>query len=246
MIQTTAGLSAALATLNFSINLAAYLRARSSTRLSLPAGIFSRTRAASFRSSPAVLTAGPSSSSLLALGALLSDFRKTLRLTGLIPLCIRLKSWTSNDASRGADPVLRRVVLLQCGAYIVFQAMENIYHLHVKGIFPSSIVDNTGGIAKWIAWSCRAWAIAIASDFLRLWREVRIVKHESGTKTADEEENFKNRWWKEFMASAFWLPVAVHSSFYPKGSRYMNAGTVALLSLLAASNNCRNQWQAAA
>jgi hypothetical protein len=180
------------------------------------------------------------------MGGLLSDFRKTLRLTGLIPLYLRLKSVLSSNASRDGDPILRRILIVQCSAYIVYQAIENIYHLHSKGITPPSIVNRNGGLARWIAWSCRAWTVAVASDILRLWREAQNAQAEITGWTADEEQALRRKWWREFIVSTLWLPVADHSSFYPEGIACMNAGRVALASLLASSSHLKNQWEAAA
>jgi hypothetical protein len=200
----------------------------------------------SAKSSPAGVAAAFSSIPLSAMGGLLSDFRKTLRLTGLIPLYLRLKSVLSSNTSHDGDPILRRILIVQCSAYIVYQAIENIYHLHSKGITPPSIVNRNGSLARWIAWSCRAWTVAVASDILRLWREAQNAKAEITGQTADEEQELRRKWWKEIIVSTLWLPVAAHSSFYPEGIACMNAGRVALASLLASSSHLKNQWEAAA
>ncbi|OQU94850.1 hypothetical protein CLAIMM_01141 [Cladophialophora immunda] len=215
LIQTTAGLGAVLATINFSANLAAYLAVRSPTRSDQIYRVLWRTR---WKGLPDVLATAPSISSVLTpLSSLISDWRKTQRLTGLIPLYVRLKFLISRKTFREMDPVLHRLVLLQCNAYIIFQAIENICHLHGKGILPSSVVEKRGGIAKWIAWSCRAWCVGVVSDFLRLWREAEIEKKNGAKKTAQEQADFNRKWWNEFMVTACWFPVAVHSSFYPTG-----------------------------
>ncbi|EXJ76479.1 uncharacterized protein A1O5_00987 [Cladophialophora psammophila CBS 110553] len=241
LIQTTAGLGAVLATINFSANLATYLSVRSSTQSDLVYRFLWRTRS---KRSPSVLTKALSISSILTpLSSLISDWRKTQRLTGLIPLYVRLKFLTSRKTLREMDPILHRLVLLQCNAYIVFQAIENICHLQGKGILPSSMIEKRGGMAKWIAWSCRAWCVGVVSDFFRLWREAEIEKKKRGRKTAQEQADFNRKWWNELMVAACWLPVAVHSSFYPKGIRGMNAGIVSLLSLIASLNSFRNQWR---
>ncbi|KIX98594.1 uncharacterized protein Z520_05895 [Fonsecaea multimorphosa CBS 102226] len=244
LIQTTAGLGALLATINFSANLAAYISVRSSTRFEVIDRLLRRTR---WKGLPNTLATAPSiSSTLTPLSSLISDWRKSQRLTGLIPLYIRLRSLASKEALREMDPILHRLVLLQCNAYIIFQAMENICHLHGKGILPSSVIERRGGIARWIAWSCRAWCVGVVSEFLRLWREAEIEKRQHVKKTAQEQQDFNRRWWNQFMITACWFPVAVHSSFYPKGIPGMNAGITSLLSLIASLNSFRNQWRATA
>lgn len=240
LLKTTAGLNAAMATLTFTVNLAVYLQPRAPTH-------FNRLLSWYKRRSNVAMAARPSSTSALpALAAFLSDFRKTLRLTGLFSLYTRLRGILSSKVSRDGDPILRRVAIFQCGAYIAFQVIENIYHLQAKGILPASMVNRHGGMAKWIAWSCRAWAIAVAADFLRLWREAWNAKVDGRSNMTAEEEALRRKWWQEFAVAFLWFPVALHTSFYPNGIRYMNPGTVALLSFLATFNNLRGQWKARA
>lgn len=235
-MQTTAGLGAALGTLGFTINLAAHHSPRVSKSFQLLTGMLRQGKGGSARSG----------FSLSAMGGLVSDLRRTLRLIGLIPLYLRLKSVLSSSASYDNDPVLRRILVAQCSAFLVYQAIENIYHLHVKGITPASIVNRNGGLATWIAWSCRAWAFAVLCDLVRLWRQAQNSKMEKAGKMADEEQILRRKWWRELITSALWLPVATHSSFYPEGIACMNPGRVALAGLLASLNSLINQWEAAA
>ncbi|KAK5264839.1 hypothetical protein LTR99_009045 [Exophiala xenobiotica] len=247
LIKTTAGLGAALSTLNYSIYLAAYLHAQSPTRAAVLAYI-GRLLGRSTRSKVLPPSAATSTGSFLTpLGSLLSDTRTSLRLTGLIPLYIWLKSLTSNKGQM--DPSLRRVALLQCSGYITFQLLENIYHLAGKGVVPMTLIEKRGGINTWVRWSCRAWLVGVASDYLRLWREAQIEKESttaSSNKTAREKEDFDRKWWNEFMVATYWLPVAVHYSLYPEGIKGFNTGLVGFFGLMAGLNNFRNQWAATA
>ncbi|KIW60202.1 hypothetical protein PV05_00437 [Exophiala xenobiotica] len=250
LIKTTAGLGAALSTLNYSIYLAAYLHAQAPTRaavLGYLSRLLGRTASPSKFLPPSALAppAGTPSSFLTPLGSLLSDTRTTLRLTGLIPLYIWLKSLTSRKAAAEMDPSLRRVALLQCSGYIAFQLLENIYHLAGKGVVPMTLIEKRGGINKWVAWSCRAWLVGVATDFLRLWREAQIEK-ESPPRSAQEKESFERKWWNEFMVATYWLPVAVHYSLYPVGIKGFNTGLVGFFGLMAGLNNFRTQWAATA
>lgn len=245
LIQSSPGLGAVCATLIFSINLAAFLYGRSPSRDEIAAKISPLLGLKTSVTAVRTLSAAPSTFFLTPFGSLVSDWRRTIRLTGLIPLYVRLRSLVSQKVYNEMDPILRHCALLQCGAYIIFQAMENTCHLHNKGIIPHSIVDKRGGVAKWVTWSCRAWCVGVLISFLRLWREAEIEN--IGTKTAEDHEAFRRRWWNEFMVSACWLPVAVHASrFHPDGIRGMNAGTISFLSLVAVSKNLRTQWRATA
>jgi hypothetical protein len=246
LIKTTAGLGATLSTVNYAIYLAAYLHAQSPTRAAVVAYISRLVGRTPSKIAPGALapSAAVSTSFLTPLGALISDTRTTLRLTGLIPLYIWLRSLTSKKTDM--DPALHRVALLQCCAYIGFQALENVYHLGGKGVLPLSVIEKRGGVAKWVAWSCRAWLVGVASDFLRLWREAELEKENRGSKTAAEKESFDRKWWNEFLVAAYWMPVAVHYSLYPEGLGFMNTGLVGFFGLMAGLNNFRSQWAATA
>ena len=107
-------------------------------------------------------------------------------------------------------------------------------------------LEKRGGVARWVAWSCRGWTVDVASDFLRLWREAQIDKEKRGSKTAKEREDFDQKWWTEFKVAAYWMPVAVHYSFYPEGIPGMNTGLVGLFGLMAGLNSFQTQWAATA
>ncbi|OAG42604.1 hypothetical protein AYO21_03189 [Fonsecaea monophora] len=197
LISTTAGLGSLLATINFSANLAIYLSVRLPVWWSaLVSRYVTRTRrrhgqgqrvpvaiaaavAAIAATTPPVLT------SLASLASLISDWRKSQRLTGLIPLYTRLRLLmsTTNPAIQALDPVLRGLFFVQCHAYIVFQAVENLCHLHSKGLLPasaSSLVERRGGFARWAVWSYRAWCLGVVTNFLRLAREADLVRRREG------------------------------------------------------------------
>jgi len=246
MIKTTAGLGAALSTLNYSVYLAAYLHAQAPTRAAVITYISRLIGRTPSKIAPGALAPAAPTSFLTPLGSLISDTRTSLRLTGLLPLYIWLKSLTSKKATADMDPALHRAALLQCSAYITYQVLENIYHLGGKGVLPLSIVEKRGGVAKWVAWSCRAWLVGVSSDFIRLWREAELEKANGASKTAQEKEAFNRKWWNEFMVAAYWMPVAVHYSLYPEGLKGMNTGMVGFLGLMAGLNNFRNQWAATA
>jgi len=245
LIKTTAGLGAALSTLNYSIYLAAYLHANAPTRAAVIAYIARLIGRTPQKLPAGVLAPTAPTSVLTPIGALISDTRSTLRLTGLIPLYIWMKTLLSKK-SKDMDPALHRVALLQCAGYIGFQALENVYHLSGKGIVPVTVLEKRGGVAKWVAWSCRAWTVGVASDFLRLWREAEIEKEKRASKTTQEKEDFDRKWWNEFMVAAYWMPVAVHYSMFPGGIPGMNSGIVGFLGMMAGLNNFRTQWAATA
>jgi len=246
LIKTTAGLSAALSTLNYSIYLAAYLHSKAPTRAALITYISRLIGRTPQKVAPGALAPIAATSFLTPLGALISETRTTLRLTGLIPLYIWMKTLLSKKSSKDMDPALHRIAMLQCAGYIGFQVLENVYHLAGKTIVPMNVIEKRGGAAKWVAWSCRAWTVGVASDFLRLWREAELDKEKRGSKSTKEQEDFDRKWWNEFMVAAYWMPVAVHYSMFPAGIPGMNTGLVGFFGMMAGLNNFRNQWAATA
>ncbi|KAF9891572.1 hypothetical protein FE257_003583 [Aspergillus nanangensis] len=223
LLESSAGLSAALATLNFSVNLGAHISARPPPRLVTPAFI--------------------STASLTSLGQLLSDCRKTLRLTALIPLYLRLKSVRSSKTVNAAD---RWFLLAQYGAFAIFQGLENICHLHAKGVLPPSLVNKRGGLTQWIRWSCRIWCLGLTIGLMRLWHNTWNPKSTDKPKTVEEKIVLDRKWWDELKVVMCWLPVAINSSFYPEGVKFMNPRTVATFSLLASWTNLAARWRATA
>lgn len=239
-------MGAGLSTLNYSLYLAAYLHAQSPSRAAVIAYISRLIGRSSKVATTITPPAGAAATSFLTpLGALISDTRTTLRLTGLLPLYIWMKTLLSKKASKEMDPALHRIALLQCGGYIGFQLLENIYHLAGKGLVPVSFIEKRGGVAKWVAWSCRAWLVGVASDFLRLWREAELEKSRASTRSAKEKEEYDRKWWNEFMTAAYWIPVALQYSNYPDGIG-LSTGAVGFLGLMAGLTNFRNAWAATA
>jgi len=177
-----------------------------------------------------------------------SDTRTTLRLTGLLPLYLWLKTLLSKKGSQGGDPVIHGVALVQCLAYIGYQIAENIYHLAGKGVVPQSFIAKRGGTMKWVVWSCRGWFVGVAADFVRLWREAVLIKEkrargEGGSQ--EEQEAIDRKWWDDFISAAFWLPLAIHYSL-EGGLKGMNTGIVGFCGTMAGLSGLRSAWAATA
>ncbi|KIW21332.1 hypothetical protein PV08_01912 [Exophiala spinifera] len=248
LIKTTSGLGAALSTLNYSLYVAAYLHSKSPSRAALVSYI-SRIVGRQRTSKSPPIAVGAGTSFLAPLGSLVSDTRTTLRLTGLIPLYLWLKSLASADkaaAGQRMDPTLRAVALVQCAGYIAYQLLENVSHLAAKGVVPMSVVEKRGGMDRWVAWSCRAWLLGVACDYLRLLRESQLEGSDKTAATSQEKEAFSRKWWAEFMVATYWMPVAVHYSLYPTGIKGFNTGIVGLCGLMAGLKNFKTQWAATA
>jgi len=120
LVKTTAGLGAALSTLNYSIYLAAYLHSKAPIRAAFVAYI-SRLIGRTLEKLPAgVLASSARTLFFTPLGALVSDTQTTLRLTGLLPLYLGLKTLLSKKVLTEMDPVLHRVVVVQLVGYVGF------------------------------------------------------------------------------------------------------------------------------
>lgn len=179
------------------------------------------------------------------LDALLNDIRTTLRMTDLLPLLIWLKSLSSRKNVPDMDPTLRYLGIIQSISYVCFEAIESICHLTHWGIIPANVVGIRGGIDSWIAWSCRAWLVGIAIDFLRLSREAKLNNCQSTTASKQARSEFARNWWKEFTTALCWVPVALEYSQYPRGIG-LGPGGAALFGFMAEFANCRQAWASTA
>ncbi|GAB1201206.1 AAA ATPase cdc48 [Aspergillus pseudonomiae] len=108
-------------------------------------GLLARLRS---KAKPVAPNSTPSQSRLLALSALMSETRYSLRLLGLFPL------WTWGSAtlkSPPSDRILYALTLLQVAVNMIYQALENAGFLASKGVISKKFIDRWGGIDKWDA-----------------------------------------------------------------------------------------------
>ena len=246
LIKTTAGLGAGLSTLNYSLYLLAYLHARAPTRAALIAYISRIVGRAPQKTPPGALNPAMPLSPLTPLGVMIADLRTTLRLTGLLPLYLLLKTLIAQRNDKSKDTILYRVSLVQCAGYLGFQSLENIYHLTNKGVLPPHVVATRGGGPKWVMWACRSWMVGVASDFLRLWRESYLLnqRKERGESISESEQTeIDRKWYAELTTAVSWMPVAIHYSV-EGGLSWMNPGIVGFCGMMAGLNNFRIQWAA--
>ena len=246
LIKTTAGLGAGLSTLNYSIYLLAHLHAQAPTRAAVITYISRLIGRTPSMAPPGKLSPEIAASPLLPVGAMVADLRTTLRLTGLLPLYVLLKSLIAQRNNNDKDTILYRISLVQCLGFIGFQSMENILHLTNKGVLSPNVVGTRGGAPKWMAWACRSWLVAVSTDFFRLWRENALLneKRDRGEKISEKEKkDIDSKWYRELITAMSWMPVAVHYSV-PGGLPFMNPGLVGFCGMMAGLNNTRNAWAA--
>ena len=246
LIKTTAGLSAGLSTLNYSLYLLAYLHARAPTRAAVIAYISRIVGRTPEKTPPGALNPALPLSPLTPAGVFVADFRTSLRLTGLIPLYLLLKTLIAKRNNPDKDKILYSISLVQCLGYIGFQSMENLYQLTNKGVVSPNIIATRGGGPNWIKTACRSWLVAVASDFFRLWRESVLLskRKERGEKISEKEQDeIDRKWYAELTTAVSWMPVAIHYSV-EGGLPWMNPGIVGFCGMMAGLNNFRNQWAA--
>lgn len=161
----------------------------------------------------------PATPPLLALSALCSETRYTLRLFGMIPLW-RWGEQTLRNPPK--DPYIHAITVVQVLANTVYQVLENGGFLASKGVVSKRFVDRWGGIEKWYLWSVRAWFSHIVLQFGILWRQYVMRKNRaaaaaaSGEKATDEDVEAQRlevrAWRKSLMNCVFWAPLALHWS----------------------------------
>ena len=241
-IKTTAGLSATLSTINYSLYILAHLHASSPSRVAI-IGYISKLIGRDVKIPASALTPAPSP--LVPLGAMVADFRSMFRLTGLLSLYVLLKSLVNQ---KGGDALKHRIQVVQCLGYIGFQFTENVLVLTNKGVLKGGLVARMGGPANAMKWGCRSWLVGVSTDYLRLWRDAALMrdrKAKGESISAKEQEEFDRKWWIDLQTCTSWLPMALHYSI-EGGLPGMNSGLVGLCGFLAGINNTRAAWKAAA
>ncbi|KAE8395781.1 hypothetical protein ETB97_011966 [Aspergillus alliaceus] len=175
-------------------------------------GLLARLRSKAKQTPP---NATSSQSRLLALSALMSETRYSLRLLGLFPL------WTWGSAtikSPPSDRIIYTLTLLQVLVNMIYQALENVGFLASKGVISKKLIDRWGGIDKWYIWSTRAWFGHIFFQFFVLWREHVLRKRRMSGEVSKEkqEESLKaelRAWKKSLVNNTCWAPLCLHWCF---------------------------------
>lgn len=111
--------------------------------------------------------------SLLALSALFSNLRSSLRLFGLLGIYTwALSLWNSPPPDR----ILWGIAWAQVFANVAFQALENVAVLADKGVLRKGWEGEVGRVRKgrlW-RWSSRAWLVHVGLEVGRLGRVWRL------------------------------------------------------------------------
>ncbi|PYH85874.1 hypothetical protein BO82DRAFT_350652 [Aspergillus uvarum CBS 121591] len=182
---------------------------------------------------------------LLALSALMSETRYTLRLLGLLPL------WTWGAATLRSPPKDRTIyilTLLQVLVNVIYQILENGSYLAAKGILSRRFIDRWGGIVQWDLWSTRAWFGHIFLQFfvlarerrLRLRREKQKEGGEEGVGAADADAQEIRAWRKSLVNNVCWAPLCLHWCF-EKGIGFPEQLT-GLVSFMAGAWEVWDSW----
>ena len=243
LLKSPGGLASFLSTTNYGLYIAAHLHSTAPSRAEILGRLASLLGRTPPKIAPAVANPTAPASPLIPLALTLGDLRTTLRLTGLIPLYVLLKSLIK---SKERDTVAYTIKLTQCLSYMTFQLLENIYHLTNKTVISSTWTNarfsKYGGHAKLMTWSCRAWMMGVACDFLRLGREAQVARQTGSYARLNEEEkrSVDKKWWSELFVATSWFPMAVHYSV--EGGIGLNLGTCGFMANLA---NFLKLWEAA-
>lgn len=244
LLKTPGGLASFLSTTNYFLYILAHLHTTAPTR----AQLLIRLNTLLGRPSPKIpagaISPSAPTSPLIPLALTLGDLRTTLRLTGLIPLYVLLKSLIRSSEP---DKVTYAIKLAQCASYITFQALENIHHLTNKTVINANWTNarfaRLGGNASLVTWSCRAWLAGVTCDFLRLLREAQLAR-QNGTYerlNVEQKREADKKWWSEFLVASSWYPMAVHYSVV--GGIGLNLGVVGACGFLANLGNFLRAWE---
>lgn len=247
VLKQPTGLAAFLSTTNYALYILTHAHLTSPTRAQVINTLRTTFGLPASKIPPAALKPAAPTSPLLPLALTLADLRTTLRLTGLIPLYIALKSLikTRNQAK---DKVTYAIQLAQVLSYMTFQFIENVYHLTNKTVINSNWTNTRfarlGGLEKLVTWSCRAWCSGITFEFLRLARQTQLA-NQPGSDYSKMDANAKKeadkKFWTDLFVATSWYPMAWHYSV--EGGIGLNLGMVGCCGFFANVGNFLRLWQ---
>lgn len=214
-------------------------------------GLLARLRASPNKAAANSKPAAAAPSRLLALSALMSETRYTLRLLGLVPLW----TWGSGELkSPHPDRAIHILTLLQVVSNVLYQALENAGFLAAKGIISKKFLDRWGGIDKWYLWSTRAWFGHIFLQFFVLWR-LRVLRAarraaaaaaggEKKAVDAESEAAETRAWTKSLVNNVCWTPLCLH--WCAEEGLGFPASLTGVVSFMAGAWGVFDMWKATA
>ncbi|KAF5667442.1 hypothetical protein FCIRC_9899 [Fusarium circinatum] len=214
LMKPTKDLGSVLTTFNYGLYLLAYFDPKA-YNLKSKANLFVRPETA-FTALPGA--AETESFPFARLGSVVANARLTLRLFGLLPICVRVRKLIRDGNSM--DPVLYIISFIQFAPYATFQLLENIALLTEKGVLmkcgPGWLFNGAGGrVTNLYRVAHRAWFLGIICDSARLMREAQMFftrSHlEKGEITREEAEKTV-QWYYDWIRPLAWLPIGWHLS----------------------------------
>jgi len=253
LLANPGGLSSFLSTTNYALYVLAYLHTKApplSRLSSVLLGLLNYRRASAASSSP---PAKPFVSPLQSLGALISSARTTLRLLGLPPLYVWLRTLLRGPKP-DQDRVLYAIALAQCLAYVTYQALENVAVLIDNNVLSKDLGARLlrGGAPvptqRIYRLAYRAWLVGVLCDLPRLAREAHLERERRANRTASpkdagEDDMIDAKWWRDLLVPCAWLPVSLHFNL-DKGLPGMNLGIMGLCGAVAGSGRMAALWAA--
>lgn len=202
---------------------------------------------------------GPGPSCILAISSLASDARHTFRLFSLIRL-LGLGLGINQDPQ---DRSIRILAFLQVFTLALYQALENVSFMAVKGVISKHFIEKFGGIGKWYLWSARFLLGNIVLQFFSLGRGCSSTRRVGDGKPdsremskpsecpiedqihknkQDSERRLQNReWWKGLTTNTIWTPLCIHWSM--DGGIGIPANLVGTMSFLAGVWGLHDLWK---
>ena len=188
----------------------------------------------------------------------MDEYRTFSRLWGLLGIWAWAKgSWREPPQ----DWVLRWIRWMQVVCGVTFQGSENIAWLGSRGV----VRLREGAARRWYLWSARAWMGHVGLEFVRLGRELTLMRRRGKAlgetsreeKREEAEELLEDqkevvlqqrrleeaKWWRDLCVDAAWMPVTVH---YSLEDGFLGPGAVAALGLIPSITALREMWKGSA
>ncbi|CAG8044545.1 unnamed protein product [Penicillium salamii] len=198
----------------------------------------------------------PDPAFLLAISALVSDARYTLRLFGLARL-VNLGLKVIQNPPR--DLWIHVLASLQIFMLVLYQTLENVSYLAGKGVISKVFLQRFADIKKWYLWSARFLLGNMIVELLKVWRNCRSCEAigtnglnsglttkmsenlKNGSANNKEREDRNRDWWKGLVVNSIWMPLCVHWSV--DGGIGIPPNLVGALCFLAGVWPLHDRWQ---
>ena len=201
---------------------------------------------------PPITTLSQACAATKALADATAEMWMFTRLWGLVHI---YKWFRETYDSPPWDPWIKTFTYAGIGAASVFQVIENVAYLSVKGVIRGAFWEKEGKALRWMAVANRFWMAQMVFEGLRLLRVRQLNWDEKiGAESQDgdekivkvQSEELKKKWTREFYAICGWLPMTLHWSHIDEAGSPLTETWQGVCGLVPSWIMLQDAWRASA